>query len=231
MGGIVSETDDIFRVYAPEECGSDGYPRVWHDLGLGTPLIWSADLLHVESWWDDTKERFGVKDLVRAMAGQRCLRCGHPYWNGTHGNGEWSLCDERCTHLGPYRAQPIDQAGIGDECGWNMHSADEMATPSVYDLSHFRVEAQWRILTVHHLLLGNDAKRDLRWWNLVALCQRCHLTIQRKVLMEQVYVGEHTPWFRPYAAGWYAWSYLGENLTREQTLARLDELLALERVG
>jgi hypothetical protein len=35
-------------------------------------------------------------------------------------------------------------------------------------------------------------------------------------------------WFKPYAAGWYAWSYLGEDLTREETMARMDELLALE---
>ena len=89
----------------------------------------------------------------------------------------------------------------------------------------FEVEARWRILTVHHL---NGAKHDLRWWNLASLCQRCHLYVQRKVVMERVYIWEHTEWFKPHAAGWYAAAYLGENLTREQTMARLDELLALE---
>ena len=92
-------------------------------------------------------------------------------------------------------------------------------------------EAAWRILTVHHLRLGHEHKRDLRWWNLAALCQRCHLQIQGKVVLERVWPHEHSDWFKPYAAGWYAASYLGEDLTREQVEARLDELLALELVA
>lgn len=92
-------------------------------------------------------------------------------------------------------------------------------------LAEGHVYAQWRILTVHHL---NGIKHDLRWWNLAALCQRCHLQIQGKVQMARVWPHYHTQWFKPYAAGWYAASYLGEDLTREQTMARLDELLALE---
>lgn len=88
-----------------------------------------------------------------------------------------------------------------------------------------RVEAKWRILTVHHL---NGIKHDCRWWNLTALCQRCHLEIQGKVIMEQVWPWEHTEWFKPHAAGYYAWVYLGVDLTQEDTMARLDELLALE---
>jgi hypothetical protein len=35
---------------------------------------------------------------------------------------------------------------------------------------------------------------------------------------------------RPYVAGYYAWTYLGEDLDRAETLARVDELLALELV-
>lgn len=111
---------------------------------------------------------------------------------------EWSPCGKGCTHGEPVRV--VD--GV--------------------------TEARYRVLTVHHLLLGTDAKRDLRWWNLVALCQRCHLTIQGKVRMERVWPYEHTEWFKPYAAGWYAWSYLREELSREQVMDRLDELLALE---
>ncbi len=34
-------------------------------------------------------------------------------------------------------------------------------------------------------------------------------------------------WFKPYVAGFYAMKYLGQNLTRAQVMARLDELLAL----
>lgn len=84
-------------------------------------------------------------------------------------------------------------------------------------------------LTVHHADM-NPANN--RWWNLLALCQRCHLRIQGKVILERPWVmTEHTPWFRPYVAGYYADKYLSEELTREATMARLDELLRLERVA
>lgn len=82
-------------------------------------------------------------------------------------------------------------------------------------------------LTIHHLDMdpGNS-----RWWNLLPLCCPCHLQIQHKVVLERPWVmTEHSVWFRPYVAGWYAWRYLGEELTREQTTARLNELLAIER--
>lgn len=84
-------------------------------------------------------------------------------------------------------------------------------------------------LTVHHL----DAdKSNCRWWNLTSLCQRCHLTIQGRVILDRPWVlTEHTEWFRPYVAGFYAFKYLGEDLSREQVMARLDELLGLERAA
>lgn len=75
----------------------------------------------------------------------------------------------------------------------------------------------------------NGDKADLRWWNLASLCQRCHLRIQRTVVMPRIFPYEHTAWFKPYAAGWYAWAYLGLELSRGEVADRLDELLALER--
>lgn len=88
---------------------------------------------------------------------------------------------------------------------------------------HPHAPAAGRCLTVHHL----DGRKDhVRWWNLAALCQACHLAIQGKVKMEQTYVWPHTEWFRPYVAGYYAFSVLGEDLTREEVEARLPELLA-----
>lgn len=80
----------------------------------------------------------------------------------------------------------------------------------------------WRILTVHHL---DGNKLNLRWWNLAALCQRCHLSIQGKVKMDQTYLYEHSPWFRPYVAGYYAFTVLGLDLTREEVTARESDLL------
>jgi hypothetical protein len=149
-----------------------------------------------------------IKELVRQQAGHRCIRCFHPY---KAGDGEWSACDSRCLHGGPYRWwDPIEGRWFTSD------SARVRGTGS---------EAQWRILTVHHL---NGIKHDCRWWNLVSLCQRCHLTIQAKVRMERPWTKEHSEWFKPYVAGYYAWSLLGEELTREETMARLEELLALQ---
>jgi hypothetical protein len=78
-------------------------------------------------------------------------------------------------------------------------------------------------LTVHHLDL-NPA--NCAWWNCVALCQRCHLQIQAKVVMEQVWMFEHTEWFKPYVAGYYA-HRAGLPDDREYVEAHLEELLRL----
>jgi hypothetical protein len=189
---------DHFRVYAPDEAGSDGYPLAWHSIDGGP----------------------GVKHLAREAAGHRCVRCLHPYPQGA---GEWSRCEPTtCRHGGPVRWLDPD----GDWVEFDLGTTPLCSTTP--DGDRRTVEAQWRILTVHHLRQGREAKRDLRWWNLAPLCQRCHLQVQRKVHMERVYPWPHTEWFRPYVAGWYAWAYLGEELTREQAEARVDELLALE---
>lgn len=81
-------------------------------------------------------------------------------------------------------------------------------------------------LTVHHLDI-NPA--NCEWWNLVALCQRCHLTIQSKVVMNQPYMFDHSDWFKPYVAGYYANLY-GRSTDREYVEAHLDDLLEYGRV-
>ena len=201
---------DPFRVYldpaeiAPPTHPDAGYPWAWFkqvttDLGGGL-----------------THTTIPIKHLIRERDGHRCLRCGHPY---TKGDGQWSACDERCTHLGPLRLGPggptyVDLPGPWKENAGEMYAAGLL------------VDAQWRILTVHHL---NGIKHDCRWWNLVSLCQRCHLTIQAKVFMDRPWHKPHSEWFRPFAAAFYAWKYLDVELTREEVDARLDELLLLER--
>lgn len=82
-----------------------------------------------------------------------------------------------------------------------------------------------RILTVHHFD-GNKANDE--WWNLLALCQVCHLQIQAKVDPQTPFFFEHSAWIKPYVAGFYAFKYERQILTREQVMARLDELLAYE---
>lgn len=148
-------------------------------------------------------DKFALKHLVREQAGHRCVRCRHPFVVGET-PGEWSPCDGRCTHGGPTRTDSDDYPGSGGPRYW--------------------VEARWRVLTVHHL---DGVKANCRWWNLVALCQRCHLEIQGRVRLDRPWPWPHTDWMQPHVAGFYALKYLAEDLTREQTMARLDELLEL----
>jgi hypothetical protein len=156
----------------------------------------------------------GLKRRVRELVSNRCVRCHHPYECGAHGSGEWTPCDDLCRHGGPVKFWTV-------KTGWGEYDGpDETIAQEVL--------ARWRILTVHHL---DGDKRNCRWWNLAALCQRCHLTIQGRVHLHRVWPWEHSEWFKPYAAGWYAFAYLGEDLSREEVEARMDELLALERVA
>lgn len=82
-------------------------------------------------------------------------------------------------------------------------------------------------LTVHHF---DGNKSNGEWWNLMALCQRCHLKVQGRVNPEIVYFLEHSDWAKPYIAGFYAKKYERRNITREEALIRMDELLAIERL-
>lgn len=111
---------------------------------------------------------------------------------------------------------PADWAEIAtrvkDEAGWKCvrcHHAHDI--PAGY------------MLTVHHLDLN---KSNCAWWNLAALCQRCHLTIQGKVIMEQPYMFEHSEWFKPYVAGYYA-DKAGLPSDKEFVIAHIPELLNL----
>lgn len=198
---------DLLRVYSMNECGVDEYPVEWHRT---------------------------VKHLVREQAGHRCIRCGHPYPLGIireHPRGEWTPCDEQCSHFGPGRHDPneVDERAaippgyppIIDEDGWVYFDNGDVAW--LIEHGH-QVEARYRILTVHHF---SGIKTDLRWWNLGALCQRCHLEIQGRVQLNRPWPWQHSEWFKPYAAGFYASQLLGVDLTREQTEERLDELLAI----
>jgi hypothetical protein len=79
------------------------------------------------------------------------------------------------------------------------------------------------MLTVHHLDMD---KANCAWWNIVPLCQRCHLRIQAKVKMQRVWMFEHTAWLKPYVAGYYA-AQAGLPTDRTWVEARIDALIAL----
>jgi hypothetical protein len=212
----VSSAPSVFRVYGPGECGEDGYPFAWHKP---TPLGLPHDPAPA------------IKDFVRLLAGNRCERCLHPY---AKGEGQWSSCDRECRHLGPVRMQEIHRP-IGEHPeDWIEHNLTMIGIPageSIQDEGpngpedRYMIAARWRILTVHHL---DGVKANCLWWNLAALCQRCHLTIQGKVYLDRPYHGEHSDWFKIHAAGWYAFRYLEEDVSREEAQERMDELLALE---
>lgn len=64
-------------------------------------------------------------------------------------------------------------------------------------------EANWRcircgaphgappnVLTARHF---DGNKANSAWWNLPALCHRCHLSVQARVNQDQPYFFEHTP--------------------------------------
>lgn len=158
-----------------------------------------------------------ISDQTWADAGHRCIRCGHPYRKGEHGKGEWTPCDSQCRHGGPIGIQFDDGTIVPTSPGLLVRT--RKPTPTCFYV------AQWRIGTVHHM---DGNKSNCAWWNLLALCQRCHLTIQTKVNPDQPFMLEHSDWFKPYAAGFYAKKYEGRDLTRQQAVAEMDRLLAYE---
>ena len=101
---------------------------------------------------------------------------------------------------------------VKDEAGWRCIRCDH---PHDRESGH--------ILTVHHLDMNPE---NNAWQNLLPLCQRCHLTIQHKVILERQWMFDHSDWFKPYAAGYYA-SQAGLPTDREWVTAHMDELLEL----
>jgi hypothetical protein len=94
-------------------------------------------------------------------------------------------------------------------------------------------------LTVHHLDLNPS---NCAWWNIPALCQRCHLSIQGKVVMQRDWMFDHSEWFKPYVAAYYGvragllpqtFDYFDSLVLvrREFVMSNLDYLLSLGRVS
>ena len=106
------------------------------------------------------------------------------------------------------------KAAAGQRCVRCLHPAERPGAPVPCDAKcqHPRNEKQ-RMLTVHHL---DGDKTNCRWWNLLALCQVCHLSVQARVIPERPYLFQHSLWFVPYVAGFYAWYYGRLEITREE---------------
>lgn len=59
------------------------------------------------------------------------------------------------------------------------------------------------VLTVHHL---DGVKANLQLWNLAALCQRCHLRVQNRVIFLQDWPFEHSPWMARHVELYNEWA-------------------------
>lgn len=52
-------------------------------------------------------------------------------------------------------------------------------------------------------------------------------TIQGKVIPERPFLWEHSEWFKPYAAGFYAFWFARMDITREEVEGAVDAYLAV----
>lgn len=116
---------------------------------------------------------------------------------------------------------------VKEEAGWKCVRCNQEHNPGI-----------GYTLTVHHL---DMCPTHNAWHNLVSLCQRCHLQIQHKVVMEQPYMFPHSTWFQPYVAAYYGvvegvlpqtYNYFDSLILvrREFVMSNLDYLLSLGSV-
>lgn len=62
-------------------------------------------------------------------------------------------------------------------------------------------------LTVHHLT-GDKQQSFAERWAFAVLCQRCHLTVQGRTIMQQTFMPGILPvseWFKPHLEGYNEW--------------------------
>jgi len=108
-------------------------------------------------------------------------------------------------------------------CGHQKGDGFVRRAPCDARCTHKR-DGKMRVLTVHHL---NGDKANDHWWNLLALCQVCHLVVQGRVIPERPWLFEHTEWFKVYVAGFYASYYGAVHLSRAAVEAELERFLAM----
>ena len=69
---------------------------------------------------------------------------------------------------------------VKDDAGWSCEHCH-----------HPHYTTQGYVLTVHHI---DGNKSNCEWWNLVALCQRCHLHIQGVYMPGQMWLLDTPEW-------------------------------------
>lgn len=127
---------------------------------------------------------------VKEDAGWRCIRCRHPFELRT---GLVARCDEQCVADKGVHRKPapsyVTLAGIPPY--------DERLVGLNYGVHHF-----------------DGDKSNCQWWNLMAMCNSCHLSIQARVVPERPWLFEHSQWAHPYVGGFYAWWFAGRHESR-----------------
>ena len=123
-----------------------------------------------------------ISRRIKAAAGWRCERCGHP------AEGPWKMSGRALGELQQNAPYELDQAP--DIIGTMRKACDLLC-------DHPR-DGKQRMLTVHHLDMD---KANVADWNLAALCQGCHLSIQGRVDFEQQYMFVHSAWMMSHVAG------------------------------
>lgn len=111
--------------------------------------------------------------------------------------------------------------------GFKVHLAqlcDDVCDPERCRALRIHDRGGVHCLTVHHL---DGDKANGAWWNLLVLCNSCHLQVQAKVIVERPWLFDHSEWFQVYVAGFYAKYYGGVDITREQAFNQLEYWLGL----
>jgi hypothetical protein len=128
-----------------------------------------------------------ISDNMRRRVGQRSSATRAPAQNGS-GNATGPSPETGAGNYPPDWPQIAQR--IKDAAGW---ICERCKHPHDLPSGH--------VLTVHHL---DGNKSNCADWNLAALCQRCHLRVQGRVKMDQLFFVEIldvAEWFKPHLAG------------------------------
>lgn len=129
------------------------------------------------------------------MTPNECPQCGGTGGIDSGGTTPWgSAITLPCPSCNTYPPDwPLIALRIKEKNGWKC---ERCGHPHDVLTAH--------VLTVHHL---DGNKSNCAEWNLAALCQRCHLTIQGRIKMDQLFFEVLMPvseWFKPHLEGYRA---------------------------
>jgi len=161
-----------------------------------------------------------ISRQVKAAAHYRCVRCHHPF----DANGGPLVCVPECDATRGRINHGLIELTDHYPTDGGMRTTSKMYADSLAIAGPHAPRIPGLNYGVHHL---DGDKGNCRWWNLIPLCNSCHLTIQAKVIPERPYIWDHSDWFVPYVCGFYAFWFAHEEITRAEAEARPDHWLSL----